>query len=354
MPHGESGGVSQVRTALFPSTPTVLAHVLLFSTCTGIVPDGIAGLGLSDIDWAGDETVLLDYLKGRTGPESLTLSKKAVRVLERWLEHSAPLRRFAPVHLRNDLWVRFQVGGRSGSWISNIADQATLQRWVGSRGIVDESGRTLDIHRQRIRTTFEARREKSAWFGSRRATIDPNHSPRVEGDHYLAAITAEERDARETIIESAQRDLLRKAQPPVVLSAASAAELVDHFPQMVTRLGLEKDDLAELVGGERDVFVAACGDQLSGLHGPKGQPCPARPWVCLLCPLALFTPAHGANLLRLKAYFSRQWQQMTADHFMAVFGRYSQRIEEILRGFDPAVLHEAAQRVADTDDELPC
>jgi hypothetical protein len=110
---------------------------------------------------------------------------------------------------------------------------------------------------------------------------------------------------------------------------------------------------AELVGGERDVFVAACADQLSGLHGPKGKPCPARPWVFLLCPLAVFAPRHTANLLRLKAFFSRQWQQMPAARFMAVFGPYAQRISQVLERFDPAMLAEASRDVIDHDAELP-
>jgi hypothetical protein len=111
--------------------------------------------------------------------------------------------------------------------------------------------------------------------------------------------------------------------------------------------------LAELAGGQRDVFTAACAGQLSGLHGPKGQPCPARPWVCLLCPLAVFAPRHAPNLLRLKGFFARQWRQMTAAQFMAVFGPYSQRIGEILERYDPAVLAAAARQVGDRDDELP-
>ncbi len=111
--------------------------------------------------------------------------------------------------------------------------------------------------------------------------------------------------------------------------------------------------LAELAGGERDVFTAACADPLAGLHGPKGQPCPARPWVCLLCPLAIFTPRHAANLLRLKAFFARQWRQMPAAGFMAVFGPYSQRVGEILDRYDPAVLDQAARQVAGDDSEIP-
>ena len=83
----------------------------------------------------------------------------------------------------------------------------------------------------------------------------------------------------------------------------------------------------------RDVFTAACADQLARLHGPAGKPCPARPWVCLLCPLAVFAPRHAVNLLRLKAFFSRQWRKMPAAQFMAVFGPYAARIDHILTRF---------------------
>ncbi|MFD5650571.1 hypothetical protein [Streptomyces sp. NPDC127039] len=121
----------------------------------------------------------------------------------------------------------------------------------------------------------------------------------------------------------------------------------------LTRLGLDDAAIAELVGGQRDVFVAACADPFAGQHGPKGKPCPARPWVCLLCPLSLFAPRHAANLLRMKAFFARQWQQMPAAQFMAVFGPYTHRIEQILTSYDPAELARLATVVTDTDDEIP-
>jgi hypothetical protein len=74
---------------------------------------------------------------------------------------------------------------------------------------------------------------------------------------------------------------------------------------------------------------------------------------CLLCPLAVFAPRHATNLLRLKAFFSRQWRQMPAAQFMAVFGPYSQRIGHVLDRYDPTVLLEAAHSVGDHDSELP-
>ncbi|WP_219825369.1 hypothetical protein [Nonomuraea typhae] len=58
-------------------------------------------------------------------------------------------------------------------------------------------------------------------------------------------------------------------------------------------------------------------------------------------------------MLRLKAFFSRQWQQMPAAHFMAVFGPYVARVDQVLNRFDPAVLVSAAAKVAGTDEEIP-
>ena len=75
------------------------AYRLLLGMYSGIVPDGIADLGVGDIDWAGDATVLLGYVKRRTAAESVTLPRKAVRLLEQWLEHSALTREHAPAGL---------------------------------------------------------------------------------------------------------------------------------------------------------------------------------------------------------------------------------------------------------------
>jgi hypothetical protein len=350
----QRGGVIEASRDLFPDLDVVIAYRLLFGIYSGIVPDGIDDLTVADIDWAGDSTVLLSYVKGRTAGESLTLPRRAVRLLEQWLAHSSLLRSHVALGDRGHLWVRLRTaGGATVSAKTGAAGRAAVQRWVIRHRVTSDDGGPLKIHRSRIRTTYLSLRDKNSWAGRGRATIDPNHSPHVEGDHYLSATTPSQRQAVEAIVEDAQHDLLRRAHPPVVVSDQDAVELVRDYPRLVAGLGLDEQTVADLVGGARDVFVAACADQLSGLHGPKGRPCPARPWVCLLCPLAVFAPRHAPNLLRLKAFFSRQWRQMPTDAFMAVFGPYSQRIGQVLDRYDPAVLAQAAHHVGDLDDELP-
>jgi hypothetical protein len=219
---------------------------------------------------------------------------------------------------------------------------STHKLWAARHG--------LSVDRRRVRTTYLSLRDRSRWHGSSRSAIDPNHTPAVEGDHYLTAATPAQREALDTIIEDAQHDLLSKACPPVVLADEDAAELAERYPGLVAGLNLDDATIAGLLSGEQDVFVAACADPLSGLHGPPGKPCPARPWVCLPCPLAVFTPRHAANLLRLKAFFARQWNQMPSAQFMAVFGPYSTRITQILERYPAPLIAAAAAGAGDAAD----
>jgi hypothetical protein len=338
------GGIRTASDELFPSVNMVIAYRLLLGTYTGIVPDGIAGLGIGDIDWAGDSAVLLAYVKGRTAAESRTLPRRAVRLLEQWLEHSALVREHAPAALRGSLWLYYSYGGPS-RW-QTTTGTSTQELWACRHG--------LSVDRRRIRTTYLSLRDRSRWHGSSRSAIDPNHTPAVEGDHYLTAATPAQRDALDTIIEDAQHDLLSKAHPPAVLADEDAAELAAGYPGLVAALNLDDATIAGLLSGEQDVFTAACADPLSGLHGPPGRPCPARPWVCLLCPLAVFTPRHAANLLRLKAFFARQWNQMPSAQFMAVFGPYSTRIAQILERYPAPLITAAAAAAGDAaDHQIP-
>jgi len=349
------GGVfPRARQMLFPHTGEVIAYQLLFGAYSGIVPDGVAGLRADGIDWAGDAAILLSYIKGRSGPESVNLPRRAVRLLEQWLSHSSLLRQFLPDGQRDLLWARLPTRESVEAATGRIGTGPVI-KWAIRHQVTADDGSRLKIHRHRIRTTHHAMRDRRAWTGSDRARIDPNHSPQVEGDHYLTAATPAQRHHVDTIIEEAQHDLVRRAHRPAVIDADDTTALARDFPHLVSGLGLAAGGgvLAELTGGQRDVFAAACADQLSGLHGPRGKPCPARPWVCLACPLAVFAPRHAPNLLRLRAFFARQWQAMPSVQFMAVFGLYARRVDEILERFAPAVVDAAASHVTDDDSELP-
>ena len=177
----QRGGFIEASGDLFPDLDVVIAYRLLFGVYSGIVPDGIDDLVVDDIDWAGDSTILLSYVKGRTAAESLTLPRRAVRLLEQWLAHSALLRSHAGPGDRERLWLRLRrAGGAQLSAEIGQAGRVAVQRWVIRHGVTSDDGGPLKIHRSRIRTTHHAMRDKSSWAGRGRATIDSNHSPHVE------------------------------------------------------------------------------------------------------------------------------------------------------------------------------
>jgi hypothetical protein len=337
----QHGGVRTAFAGLFPDAGVVNAYRVLFGSYCGVVPDGIADLDIGDVDWAGDATILLGYVKGRTAAESVTLPRRAVRLLEQWLEHSALARSHAPAELAGVLWLH--CSGRSNTRWQTTIHSGAQGGWGKKHGI--------EVDRRRIRTTFASVRDRQAWHGSPRSLIDPNHSPGTEADHYLTAATPAQQDAVETIIEHAQGDMARRAQPPRVVTAGQLAELAGQLPETIAALGLDEPAAAELVSGGQDVFTAACTDPTSGLHGPPGKPCPARPWVCLLCPLAIFAPRHAGNLLRLKAWFARHWAGMPAGQFMATFGPYAARVDEVLQHYPALVLAAAAAGLHDDDND---
>ncbi|MEU9183396.1 hypothetical protein AB0D14_02270 [Streptomyces sp. NPDC048484] len=349
--------VRQVRSDLFPHPVVQVAYSVLFGMYCGVVPDGIDDLGLDGLEWTGDATMLITYIKGRTARESSNLPARAVRLLERWLAYSAPLRNFTDAEIRGQLWISYTpkwytTSGEFSPVVGPPLGTGRHRDLVKQLGLVDDAGKPFVIHRGRIRATYHERLARRGWTG--RATIDPNHTARTEGDHYVTPTSPAQLDAVESIIEDGQADILRKALPPVVLSAGQAAQFAEDFPDEVKRLKLDATAIAELVGGERDVFTAACADQLAGVHGPAGQPCPARPWVCLLCPLSVFLPRHAANLLRLNAFFARQFRQMPTENFVRVFGPYADRLtSEILPKLSVEAKAKGEREVEDDDTDLP-
>src|SRR5216684_2412688 len=112
--------------AVFPHLDTLIAYRLLFGIYSGIVPDGIADLVVGDVDWAGDSTVLLSYVKGRTAAESLNLPRPAVRLLEQWLSHSALLRSFVAPPERGKLWLGISQAGNAR--LVREVDRVAVQR----------------------------------------------------------------------------------------------------------------------------------------------------------------------------------------------------------------------------------
>ena len=195
------------------------------------------------------------------------------------------------------LLIAFALAGpkedeRDVLWRLLLTDPALAMRLGGQGLMADKGYRSDELEKllaemgiTLIRPAMKGERERPG-----RQSLKPFRQIRLEGDHCLTATTPAQHQAVEAIVEDAQHDLVRRAHRPVVLAGDGTAALTADMPETITELLLDQAVMTELLGGERDVFAAACADELSGLHGPPGRPCPAQPWVCLACPLAVFAP----------------------------------------------------------------
>jgi len=136
----------------------------------------------------------------------------------------------------------------------------------------------------------------------------------------------------------------------VIAGGETVAEFAGRFPGLVAEAGLDTEAITALLSGEQDVFVAACAAPFNSPHAPPGTLCPARPWVCLLCPLAVFAPRHLPNLLRLKQFLAQQSRHLTAAQFMHTFGPYAVRLDEdLLPRFGTTAIDDATRRIDDDE-----
>jgi len=307
----------QASAELFPHLDVTVAYVLLFGVYSGIVPDGIDDLLVEDIDWAGDATVLLSYVKGRTAAESLTLPRPAVRLLERWLEHSSLLRGSCP---------RRSAG--SCGWASPAA---VTPLWPRVRCTATSSGHGLPDTVSSARTatrcgctgTGSAPRTSPCGTAAAGGAAGGDDRPQPQPPGGGRPLPDRDHSGPAAGRRGGHRGRPARHDPPG--AATSGHHRRGHRGASPGLPAAGRCAGAGRHGGRRagrrsaGRVPAACADQLSGLHGPKGKPCPARPWVCLLCPLAVFAPG-TRQPARAEAFFSRQWRQLPAAQFMAVFG----------------------------------
>ena len=97
----------------------------------------------------------------------MTLPRRAVRLLEQWLEHSALARAHAPAGLAGGLWLHCSY--RSNTRWQTVIDPGTHGDWGKDHGI--------ELDRRRIRTTFLSARDRRSWHGTSRSLIDRTTAP---------------------------------------------------------------------------------------------------------------------------------------------------------------------------------
>lgn len=333
-----------------PMRSVVLAFRILLGLELGIVATALTDLDVSGVRWQGDRDVRVEYIKNRArGAEAMTFRLRGPwsgpALLRRWLDLTGPMRANAP-ELANRFWLYADADGRvQPAQFSENDWRATRLTFLSSHQLRDDDGRPLALDLRRLRTTWVARKAKY-WHGA--VTVDPNHTATVEGDRYLTRSADPEEVA--AIVEAAQGDLLRRAEHVALVTAADnhLADEVDGPAAVLAREAIAVDDRTEW-----DMFAAACKNPFDSPFTAKGSFCVAAVWSCLVCPLAVITPAKLPALLRLHDFLEERRTQVTLREWLAAFApAWVQLTTRILPRFDDVTL-AAARSAVDSDEDLP-
>ncbi|TRW44392.1 hypothetical protein [Georgenia yuyongxinii] len=336
------------RRALLPDRDTVLAYRVLLGLEFGLPAESMNCLTTADAEWQGERQLRIKFRK-RRGSDAQAMHYREAgpwtgpALLRDWLQISERLRL-----LMNDesrLWIYFTEA--EGGAVADF----TIWRWGKHRrrfikraGLTDDGGESLQLDLRRLRTTWTERKGRD-WHGA--ITIDPNRTPKVEGDHYLTR-SADPQAAAETV-EAAQKDLLRRAET-VALILTGDEQLADAVDgaDAVSRRSMPA------TAGEWDMFAASCRDPYDSPFVAKGNFCTASVWSCLVCPLAVITPAKLPNLLRLENYIRRRADDLPQSEWLTVYGAaWVQLTTRILPRHSTAALTEASAVVAAEAAALP-
>lgn len=336
------------RRALLPDMDTVLAYRVLLGLEFGLPAESMNGLTTDDVEWQGERQLRVTFRKRRASDAQSMRYREAgpwtgPALLRDWLQTSERLR-----SLMGDdshLWIYFTEA--AGGAVANFTDWRWgkhRRRFIERTGLTNDDGQPLPLDLRRLRTTWTERKGRD-WHGA--VTIDPNRTPTVEGDHYLTR--SADPEAMAETVEAAQQDLLRRAETVALILTDDEllADAVDGADVMSRRAAPTTTD-------EWDMFAAACRNPYDSPFVAKGTFCTASVWSCLVCPLAVITPAKLPNLIRLEDYIRRRADDLPQGEWLSVYGAaWVQLTTRILPGYSTAALAEASALVAAEAAALP-
>ena len=343
-----SNAFTAYRRALLPDMDTALAYRVLLGLEFGLPPESMNALTTADLEWQGKRQLRVAFRKRRASDAQAMGYRDAgpwtgPALVRDWLRTSERLR-----SLMNDeshLWICFTEA--EGGAVADFADWRWgkhRRRFIERTGLTDDDGQPLPLDLRRLRTTWTVRKGRD-WHGA--VTIDPNRTPAVEGDHYLTR-SADPEVMAETV-EAAQQDLLRRAET-VALILTDDEQLADAVDgaDVVSRRAVPATT------GEWNMFAATCRDPYDSPFVAKGNFCTASVWSCLVCPLAVITPAKLPNLLRLQDYIRKRADDLPQGEWLSVYGAaWVQLTTRILPRYSTAALAEASAVVAAEAAALP-
>lgn len=307
----------------------------LLSLETGLEIECVKALTTDCLRNASAGTVEVAYVKRRArGAEHKTLRVRdggtgtPGGLIRRLIDVTAAARR----HMESDcLWV-YQCWGALRAGIGH--PRPTLDAWTAQHGIVDDDGRPLRLVLSRLRKTH-----KALWYlktDGHMARFAVGHTAEVAARHYADLPSL--RPLHEAAVADAFTEVVAAASPLVLTPAQESAWRSEPEAAGVVR----PEEVPALLGGEQDVWLAACAGFYASPHGVAGAPCPQPFWGCLDCGNAVITARKLPAILAFLSFIEGERTSLSAPDWQLKFGRAHARITgQVLPTFSDAIVADA-------------
>jgi hypothetical protein len=308
--------------------------ITLLSLDTGLEIECVKTLAIDCLRNPSAGTVELAYLKRRAG----SAAYKTMRIrdggigtpgglIRRLIEVTADARRHLPSQC---LWV-YHNHGRFHASIGHPRE--TIDAWTMHHAIVDDDGKPLRMLLSQLRKTH-----KALWYHKTQghmARFAIGHTPEVAARHYADLPSL--RPLHEDAVAAAFTEAVAAAAP-IILPPDKEAEwrLAPTLPDTATA------DVEGLLGGDQDVWLAACGGFYNSPLGVSGKACPQPFWGCLECGNAVITARKLPAILAFLNFIEQERAGLAAADWQIKFGRAHARItQQVLPAFADAVVADA-------------
>ncbi|WQO70640.1 hypothetical protein U8C40_39515 (plasmid) [Sinorhizobium medicae] len=207
-----------------------------------------------------------------------------------------------------------------------------VDRWTESHGIVDDDGQPLRLVLSRLRKTH-----KALWYlktEGHMARFAVGHTPEIAARHYADIPSL--RPLHEATVAEALAEVA-SAAGPIILPPDD-----EHFWRQSDATSDGSGDVDALLGGEQDVWLAACSGFDRSPFGELGSPCPQPFWGCLECRNAVITARKLPAIIAFLRFIEEQRAALSAADWAMKFGRAYDRVaKQVLPAFPESVVAEA-------------
>jgi len=212
-----------------------------------------------------------------------------------------------------------------------------VDQWTESHGIVDDDGKPLRLVLSRLRKTH-----KALWYlktEGHMARFAVGHTPEIAARHYADIPSL--RPLHEATVAAAFSEAAATVDPIILAPDDEVSWRQSHTASE------GGNGVDALLGGEQDVWLAACSGFDRSPFGDLGSPCPQPFWGCLECRNAVITARKLPAIIAFLRFIEEQRVGLPAADWAMKFGRAHDRIaKQVLPAFPESVVAEA-RREAD-------